>query len=235
MSYVTRPIRGFQITFLTSVQPSDRLPRFVREHSRLSRSFSTTSRIYRLFVISRRAALQASRTSDHREYFTSIIFPFGLQFFVSLSQVFTARFFVSWRFIPYYSQRFSRSIAFPRSSPFYSETFLHDFRVLASTFQRFTPQQQCTEHSFLFHFVSFLACIASSFWCFRSRRIIYVVAFYFRVHSFDRIAPTPQRQPPSRSEQTDRQRRQTRLLETVDNEADIKVSLSVCLLNRPGR
>ena len=123
MSYVTRPIRGFQITFLTSVQPSDRLPRFVREHSRLSRSFSTTSRIYRLFVISRRAALCEGRSSGSQILLLRTFFSFGLRFFVSLSQVLQPAFLVSQRFIPFYSQRFLRSIAFPRFSPFYPETF----------------------------------------------------------------------------------------------------------------
>ena len=233
MSYVTRPIGGFQITFLTSVQPNDRLLLPVREHSRLSRLF----RLRHGFT---------GFLSFHVEHPCKQVVPPIIEnilrrpFFLRSSFL---RVTISGicsppsRFVAFYPVLFLAFLTQYRVSfqPVLSGDILHDFRVLASMFQRFTPQQQCTEHSFLFHFVSFLACIASSFWCFRSRRKIYVVAFYFRVHSFDRIAPTPQRQPPSRSEQTDRQRRQTRLLETVDNEAEIKVSLSVCLLNRPGR
>ena len=163
MSYVTRPIRGIQITFLTSVQPNDRLPRFVLEHSRLFRlRHRFASSYFRFVLISRSEADRATSLFSLRTIIIWHLRPLGLFFRELTDTLSPLKVFISVtsRIIPFHSQRFQRT------SPLFSlhrVLFRRDFMVLASYYFitiGYSRHIISIQSVYLAHFLSF-SCITT--------------------------------------------------------------------------
>ena len=134
----------FRLPFLTSYSPSDRLPRFVREHSRLFRLRHRFAGLAPFHVEQPcRKVGPLSSGFYFIEHFSSDFFRF-----VTYSGITS-------RYIPLYSWRFLRRIALLRSSPFYPETF-YGFRVLSFYSLRILRCIISIQSVHLAHFFSFL-------------------------------------------------------------------------------